>query len=43
MWIFQVGDYVTPRDPKGGGGYENIKVSTADCRDFSVHEKTNYG
>ena len=25
--MLKVGDDVTPRDPKGGGGYEDIKIS----------------
>ena len=37
-----VGYNITPRDPKGEGGYEDIKFSKCSGRYYCVHEETGY-
>ena len=41
--LFYVGYYVTPRYPKGKGGYEDIYFSKIYHRDYNLHEAPNYG
>ena len=36
--LLKVGEDVTPRDPKGEGGYEDIKFSKSSGRYYCVHE-----
>ena len=40
--MLKVGDNVTPRDPKGEGGCEGVKISKIYRRYYFVHEKTRY-
>ena len=40
--MLEVGDDITPRYPKGGGGYEDINISNISWRYYCVHEDTSY-
>ena len=40
--MIKVGENVTPRDPKGEGGYEDIKILKCSGRYYCVHEENSY-
>ena len=40
--LIEVGDDVTPRYPKGGGGYEDVTISKRYRRYYCVYDETSY-
>ena len=40
--LLDVGDNVTPRDPKEEEGYEDVKIPKFFRRYYCVHEETSY-
>ena len=40
--MIEVGDDVTPIDPRWEGGYEDVKISKRDRRYYFVHVDTRY-
>ena len=41
--MIKVVDDVIPRDPKGEGGYKDVKISKHSGRYYYVHEENIYG